>query len=112
MAAIIGARVGRDPSWDRYLANGEQGTPQGFQRFCGTGNYAGILVILVALWAMAQSLRRQNSVFSDTHRRFLWFWTAVLIVSLLLAFGRFAPFLFYQFIYFLPYLIFRPFAIP
>jgi hypothetical protein len=97
--------VGRDPSWDRYLANGQQGSPQGFQRFCGTGNYAGILVILVASWAIAQSLRRQNSVFSDTHRRFLWFWTAVLIVSLLLAFGRFSPFApLYRLIYFLPYL--------
>ncbi len=93
--------VGRDASWDRYFANGEQGSPQGFQRFCGTGNYAGILVILVAAWAIAQSLRRQNSVFSETHRRFLWFWTAVLLVSLLLAFGRFAPF--YQFFYALPY---------
>ncbi|MGH7992361.1 MAG: hypothetical protein ACREDQ_02520, partial [Limisphaerales bacterium] len=93
--------VGRDPSWDRYLANGEQGSPQGFQRFCGTGNYAGILVILVALWAIAQSLRRQNSAFSTIHRRFLWFWLVVLIVSLLLAFGRFAPF--YQLIYALPY---------
>jgi hypothetical protein len=97
--------VGRDPSWDRYFANGEQGSPQGFQRFCGTGNYAGTLVILVAFWAMAQSLRRQNSVFSETHRRFLWFWTAVLLVSLLLAFGRFSPFAsLYQFIYFQPYL--------
>ena len=94
--------VGRDPAWDRYFANGQQGSPpQGFQRFCGTGNYAGVLVILVALWAMAQSWRRQNSVFSITPRRFLWFWTGVLIVSLLLAFGRFAPF--YQFIYALPY---------
>jgi hypothetical protein len=93
--------VGRDPSWDRYFANGEQGSPQGFQRFCGTGNYAGTLVILVAFWAIAQSLRRKNSVFSETHRQFLWFWTAVLLLSLLLAFGRHAPF--YQFVYALPY---------
>jgi hypothetical protein len=94
--------VGRDPAWDRYFADGEQGaSPQGFLRFSGTGNYAGALVILVALWAIAQSLRRKNSVFSATHQRFLWFWTAVLIVSLLLAFGRFAPF--YQLVYALPY---------
>jgi len=94
--------VGRDPAWDRYYADGEQGAPpQGFLRFSGTGNYAGVLVILVALWAIAQSLRRQNSMFSATHRRFLWFWTAVLIVSLLLAFGRFAPF--YRLVYALPY---------
>ena len=94
--------VGRSPAWDRYFAGGEQGSPpQGYLRFSGTGNYAGVLVILVALWAIAQSLRRQNSVFSETHRRFLWFWTAVLVVSLLLAFGRFAPF--YHLFYTLPY---------
>lgn len=97
--------VGRDPSWDRYFANGEQGSPQGYQRFCGTGNYAGTVVILVACWAIAQSFRRQNSVFSERHRRFIWFWTVVLIVSLFLAFGRFSPFAaLYQFIYFQPYL--------
>jgi hypothetical protein len=94
--------VGRDPAWDRYFADGGQGTPpQGFQRFNGTGNYAGALVVLVALWAIAQSLRRKDSVFSTIHQRFLWFWTAVLLVSLLLAFGRFAPF--YQLVYALPY---------
>jgi hypothetical protein len=96
--------VGRDPAWDRYFAGDQQGQPpQGFMRFSGTGNYAGVLVILVALWTIAQSLRRQNSVFSTMHRRFIWFWTIVLMVSLLLAFGRFSPFAsIYQFIYSLP----------
>jgi hypothetical protein len=94
--------VGRDPAWDRYFANGEQGSPpQGALRFSGTGNYAGMLVILVAMWAIAQSLRRKNSAFSETHRRLIWFWTVILIVSLLFAFGRFAPF--YAFLYKLPY---------
>jgi hypothetical protein len=94
--------VGRDPAWDRYFASREQSpSPQGFLRFSGTGNYAGMLVILVAAWAVAQSLRRKNSAFSETHRRFIWFWTAVLIVSLLFAFGRFAPF--YALLYKLPY---------
>jgi hypothetical protein len=94
--------IGRSPEWDRYFADGEAGSPpQGFLRFSGTGNYAGVLVILVAVWTIAQSLRRQNSVFSVTHRRFLWFWTVVLVLSLLLAFGRFAPF--YHLIYSLPY---------
>jgi hypothetical protein len=94
--------VGSDPAWDRYFAGSEQGPPpQGSLRFSGTGNYAGMLVILVAAWVVAQSLRRKNSVFSETHRRFIWFWTAVLIVSLLFAFGRFAPF--YALLYKLPY---------
>jgi hypothetical protein len=98
--------TGRDPAWDRYFAGDQQGPPpQGFLRFSGTGNYAGVLVILAAFWTIAQSLRRQNSVFSTIHRRFIWFWTVVLIVSLLLAFGRFSPFApVYQFIYSLPYL--------
>ncbi len=92
--------VGRYPGWDRYFAGGEKGSPPPEPlRFTGTGNYAGTLVLLVALWAIAQSLRRQNSVFSATQRQFLWFWTAVLVVSLLLSYGRFAPFyiLFYKF---------------
>ncbi len=94
--------VGRDPTWDRYFASGEKGpAPQGILRFAGGQNYAGILVVLVALWAIAQSLRRQNSVFPEPQWRFIWFWAAVLIVSLLLAFGRYAPF--YQFFYMLPY---------
>ena len=94
--------VGRNPGWDRYFASGEKGSPPPPPlRFYGTGNYAGTLVLLVALWAIAQSLRRKNSVFSTTHRQFLWFWTAVLLVSVLLAFGRFAPF--YALLYKLPY---------
>ena len=93
--------AGRDPSWDRYLENGKQGpAPGGFLRYTGGGNYAGILVVLIAVWAGTQSFRK-NSVFSPANRKFIWFWLAVAIGSLLLAFGRFAPF--YQFLYALPY---------
>jgi len=96
--------IGRDPAWDRYFASEEKGPPpppQDILRFAGGQHYAGILVTLVALWTIAQSLRRQNSVFPETQRRFIWFWAVVLIVSLLLAYGRYAPF--YQFFYRLPY---------
>jgi hypothetical protein len=94
--------IGRDPAWDRFFAGGKQGSPPlGTMRFSGDGYYAGTLVILIALWSIAQSLRRQASVFSETHRRFIWFWTAVLVVCLLLGFGRYAPF--YALIYKLPY---------
>ena len=94
--------VGRDPAWDRYFASGRQGAqPSGFMRFSGGGNYAGILVVLIALWAGAQSLRRHGSIFSETARRHIWFWLGVVVISLLFAFGRFAPF--YQFLYALPY---------
>lgn len=94
--------MGRDPIWERYFQNGSQGQPpQALLRFSGGGNYTGVLVTLVAIWAALQSFRKQNSVFSALERKLLWFWAAGLVISLLLAFGRFAPF--YQFIYALPY---------
>ena len=95
--------VGRDPRWTVILTGGEKDPSAAgpVMRFTGGQNYAGILVALVAFWAVAQSLRRQNSVFPETQRRFIWFWAVVLIVSLLLAYGRFAPF--YKFFYMLPY---------
>ena len=94
--------VGRDPNIDRYFDSGKKDSPPpGMMRFSGGGNYCGILVSLIAFWAMAQSLRRKNSVFSDPQRRLLWFWMAILVVSVLLMWGRFAPF--YKFFYMLPY---------
>jgi hypothetical protein len=85
--------MGRDPAWDRYFASGKQGpAPIGAMRFSGGGDYVGVLVCLVAAWAIAQALRRKESVFSKATRRFLWFWAVVLILALLLAYGRHAPF--------------------
>ena len=53
--------MGRDPNIDRYFDSGGKDTPPGgFMRFAGGGNYCGILVLLVAGWAVAQSLRRKN----------------------------------------------------
>src|SRR5487761_2176589 len=75
--------VGRDPAIDRYFASGRQGQqPPGFMRYTGGGVYAGILVALIAAWVIAQSFRRQNSVFSEWQKRFIWFWAGVLVVSL------------------------------
>jgi len=97
--------VGRDPAIDRYFDSGEKGPqPPGFMRFTGGGNYVGILVALVAIWAIAQSFRRKDSVFTDAQRRLLWFLAVVLVGSLLLSWGRFAPFDYYKHtIYTLPY---------
>jgi hypothetical protein len=93
--------VGSDLSWDLYFSSGKQIEPHGTTRFTGGGNYAGILVDLVAVWAVAQSLRKKNSVFSLSMRKWIWFWAVVGFASLLLAFGRFAPF--YQLIHPLPF---------
>jgi len=94
--------MGRDPGIDRYLdSGGTDAPPQGFMRFTGGGNYCGILVLLVAVWTIAQSFRRQNSFCTLAQKKFIWFWAAVLLVSLLFAWGRFAPF--YAILYKLPY---------
>ena len=96
--------MGRDPVLDRYFDSGAQGTPPaaGFMRQTGGQNYLGTLVVLVLFWTIAQSFPRQNSPFSIGQRKVIWFWTAALVISLLLAWGRFAPFyaLFYQLPYF------------
>ena len=95
--------MGRDPGLDRFLDAGGQGEqPGGFMRFTGGGNYCGILVLLVAVWAIAQAWRRQNSVFPDPQKRMILFLAAVLLLCLLLSWGRFAPF--YAVIYQLPYI--------
>ena len=94
--------VGRDPNIDRFLDSGGSGSPPpGAMRFSGGGNYCGILVALIAAWTIAQSFRRQNSPFTAAQKKNIWFWTVVLFGSLLLAWGRFAPF--YALPYQLPY---------
>ena len=75
------------------------GVPQ--SRHSGAGVYAGVLVVLVAAWGLTRTTQRKDPVFSDAERRFVWFWGGVALVSLLLAYGRHAPF--YQFFYKLPY---------
>ena len=103
--------VGRDPGLDRFLDSGAEGTPpSGFMRFTGGGNYCGILVLLIAAWTVAQSFRQKNSPFVETQKRMIWFWALILVISLPLAWGRFAPgshssndFLFYALLYKLPY---------
>ncbi len=94
--------MGRDAAWEQYVASGENGTPpKGLKRFTGSGFYCGVIVVVLAIWACLQSLRRKDSVFSQYQRKWIWFWIAIAVISLLLAFGRYAPF--YHFVYELPY---------
>ncbi|HYV26587.1 MAG TPA: hypothetical protein VFA77_03580, partial [Candidatus Eisenbacteria bacterium] len=48
-------RVGQQPGWETHH--------QGMARHSGSGEYAGVLVVLVACWAAAQSLRRKGNIF-------------------------------------------------
>jgi hypothetical protein len=96
--------VGRDSAWDAYLKSDRKGPPPGpnqFLRYGGGAGYAGILVLLVAAWAIGQSFRGEKSFFNINQRRMLWFWLGVMVLSGALMFGRYAPF--YQFFYALPY---------
>ena len=95
---------------DRAFANkgvkaSVQLPPGSFMRQTGGGDYVGILVALLAAWAVAQSFRRQNSAFTLNQRRMIWFWFALLAISLPLSFGRFGFFGGYPFrwLYELPY---------
>lgn len=85
--------VGQQPGWPEHH--------QGFPRHSGSGEYAGVLVVLMALWAMAQAGRKKESVFDASEARHVWFWAAVAGVSLLLAFGRHTPF--FRMVYALPF---------
>jgi Bacterial membrane protein YfhO len=73
----------------------------GLWRFSGGGIYAGVSVVVIALWALFQSFRKTGSPFTLPQRRTIWFWTIAAFIALLLAFGRFAPF--YHIFYSIPY---------
>ncbi len=95
---IFGYRMDT-PGGGAYWGSFGPGTPNG--RFSGSGEYVGVLVLLVASYGVATSLRRDKSPFTTGERKQVWFWTSVAVGSLLLAFGKFAPF--YQLFFSLPY---------
>lgn len=90
--------VGRSPGYEQHK--------QGFARYNGGGDYPGLLVLIGAVWALSASIRRRkfnedDRGFSDGERKVIWFWGGAAFLSLLLAWGRYAPF--YQWVYQLPY---------
>jgi hypothetical protein len=70
-------------------------------RHSGTGEYAGVLAALLAVFALANSCRGPNTPFSPTERRAVWFWGAAALFSILAAWGRFGSL--YSVLYRLPY---------
>ncbi len=85
--------VGQSPGWQP----GQAGLP----RHSGYGIYAGMLVLLVAMWALLQAALGATGQFNTEDRRWILFWGAVVILSVLFAWGRHAPF--YQMLYPLPF---------
>lgn len=93
--------IGRSTDFDAYL-EGRTNAPSGIARFSGAGFYAGVPVCLIALWAVVRSFsRKDKTTFTPDERKFIWFWAVMALVSLLLSWGRHAPF--YQLFYQLPY---------
>lgn len=85
--------VGRTAGWENHF--------RGQPRHSGAGEYAGLFVVLMAGFAVVQSFRKERPVFSRSEALLVRFWAGAALVSVLLAWGRFAPF--YQFIYHLPF---------
>jgi len=86
--------VGQQPGFDWQ-------NPQGFPRQSGSGEYAGVIVLLIAAWSVAQSFRKKGTNLTDLERKMIKFWTFAAAVSLLLAYGRHS--IFYRIVYALPY---------
>ncbi len=86
--------MGRAPEVDRAMDSGKPVPtgPADWMRFGYAGYYCGILVAVVAFFAMAQSLRRSNSIFPLDQRRLIWFWSVAMLAALLVSWGRFGPF--------------------
>ncbi len=92
----------QQPKDDQYWGLIGENEAAEFWRLSGTGLYAGVFVVMVALWGIFQSLRKTGSPFTTNQRRAVRFWAGVLAVTMLLGFGRYLPFL-YRLFYALPY---------
>ena len=97
---LFGYRMDSPDGGAYWGAVGFDGTSKG--RWSGAGEYAGILVVLVASYAAATSLRKKQSPYSEQERRMVWFWALVAAGSLALSWGHFAPF--YRIFFSIPYL--------
>ena len=70
-------------------------------RHSGTGEYAGVMVGLMAIFALVNSCRGSSSPYRAFERRAVWFWTAAALFSVLAAWGRFG--FIYSLLYRFPY---------
>ncbi len=85
--------VGRSPDWEV--------SKRGLARHSGSGEYAGVLVILMAAFVFFQSFRGEASPLDSRTRMVVWFWSAIAAISLILACGKYGPL--YRLVYELPY---------
>lgn len=97
---LFGYRMDAEDGGNYWGSSGQTpGDPR--SRHSGSGEYAGALVVLIAAFAVANAFRRKNNPYSDLERRVVYFFASAAVISLLLAWGRHAPF--YQLVYSLPF---------
>jgi hypothetical protein len=76
-----------------------RGSPSAM-RFSGNGEYAGVLVSILAILGLALSCLRDGGPLTVEERRAVWFWGAAALLSLLAAWGRYG--FLYRWLYALP----------
>ena len=65
----------------------EEGKP-GVQRYSGSGEYAGVLVLLLAAYALVVAFSRKDASLGGDEKKTVIFWCCAAGISLLLAYGR------------------------
>jgi hypothetical protein len=105
------ASLGIAPPFQAILAGNDMEQREGIldqvkgqlqRRHTGNGEYAGVLVCLLAAFGLANAGRKAGSPYSAQERRAVWFWGGAALFSLLAAWGRFG--FVYRLIYDLPFL--------
>lgn len=95
--AVYWGRVGQDL---RY----PDGPQRRASRSSGAGEYAGVLVVLIGLWALFHAWRggaAVKSIFEERERKYIFFWAAMFVPAMLFSWGYHVPF--YKLVYWLPY---------
>jgi hypothetical protein len=72
------------------------------RRHTGSGDYTGVLVCLLAVFAVFNGWRKVTGPYSKGDREAVWFWSVAALISLMAAWGRYGSI--YQIIYHLPFL--------
>jgi hypothetical protein len=97
-AQILAVLSGHDTAQQENVLDYIKGQLQ--RRHTGNGEYTGVLVCLLAFFALANAARRDNSPYSAIERRSVLFWSGAAFISMLAAWGRHG--FFYAVIYQLP----------
>ena len=94
--------LGEDDARAREIIVDNVARRAGWQRrHTGSGEFAGVLVALLALFALAGSWRGDQRPYSRNERRMVWFWGLAAFFSLVAAWGRYS--FLYAWLYKLPY---------